>query len=94
MRVVVIIALVALIVPGVITTVSVASLTATHTCAVYVARYQPDAAGSSARFELFAPGGAGWQCYWLDAEGNATYLAPLGIIPTTPRAPQPGTSNS
>ncbi|MEO6827359.1 MAG: hypothetical protein ABI255_04080 [Microbacteriaceae bacterium] len=89
MRVFVILAIAALVVPGVITTISVASRTAERTCAIYVAHYRPDAVGSSARFEIFAPGGPGWQCYWLDSEEHASYFAPLGLIPTTPRAPEP-----
>jgi hypothetical protein len=85
-RIVVIVGLVALVLPGVLVTISIASTTATQTCSVYVTRYAPDAQGSSARFELFAPAGPGWQCYALNTEGDATFVAPLGLIPSTPHA--------
>ncbi|WP_345763980.1 hypothetical protein [Diaminobutyricibacter sp. McL0608] len=92
-RVVVLLGLVALILPGVLTTVSVASATADNTCSVYVKMYAPSAQSSSARFELFGPAGPGWQCYALNTEGDATFVAPLGVIPTTPRPPRPATNS-
>jgi len=85
-RIVVVVGLVALVLPGVLVTISIATETATQTCAVYVGRYEPDARSSSARFELFAPAGPGWQCYALNTEGDATFVAPLGLIPSTPHA--------
>ncbi len=91
-RVVVVLGLLALILPGVLTTISVSSATAANTCAVYVHQYVPSAQSSSARFELFAPFGPGWQCYALNTEEDATFVAPLGLIPTTPRPPRPATS--
>jgi hypothetical protein len=83
-RVVVIVGVVALILPGVLISISIATSTATNTCAVYVQRYEPDATTSSARFELTGPFGPGWQCYALNTEGDATFVAPLGLIPSTP----------
>jgi hypothetical protein len=83
-RVVVVMGLVALILPGVLVTISIATTTATNTCAVYVRQYEPDAVSSSARFELLGPVGPGWQCYALNTEGDATFVAPLGLIPSTP----------
>jgi hypothetical protein len=84
-RVVVVLGLIALVLPGVLVTISFASATAANTCSVYVHHYAPDAQGSSARFELFAPAGPGWQCYAVNTEGDASFVAPLGLIPTTPR---------
>ena len=83
-RVVVVVGLVALILPGVLVSISIATTTATSTCAVYVHRYAPDAVSSSARFELTGPVGPGWQCYALNTEGDTTFVAPLGLIPSTP----------
>jgi hypothetical protein len=83
-RVVVFVGLVALILPGVLVSISIATTTATNTCAVYVQRYEPNAVSSSARFELAGPVGPGWQCYALNTEGDATFVAPLGLIPSTP----------
>jgi hypothetical protein len=93
-RFVVVLGLVALILPGIITTIAVATDTATRTCSVYVKRYAPSANGSSVSFQLFSPGGPGWQCYSTNTEGDQTYLAPLGLIPSAPLPPQRQISNS
>ena len=85
-RVVVVTALVALVLPGVLLTLNIASTTAANTCRVYTRSYEPDAVGSSAPFELFAPAGPGWQCYALNTEGDSTFVAPLGLIPSLPHA--------
>lgn len=85
-RVFVYVAVAALLLPSVLVTISVQTETATNTCAVYTERYAPDAAGSSARFELFAPVGPGWQCYALNTEGDARFVAPLGLIPSAPHS--------
>ncbi|WP_295120702.1 hypothetical protein [uncultured Leifsonia sp.] len=85
-RVFVVVALTALVLPGIMLTISIQTDTATGTCAVYARHYAPDSVGSSARFELFAPAGPGWQCYALNTEGDATFIAPLGLIPSTPHA--------
>lgn len=88
MRIVVVLGLVALIVPGILTTVQVATTTAANTCRVATLHFYPDAAGSVARFELTGPGGLGWQCYAVDRNERETYVIPLGIIPSAPRAPE------
>lgn len=80
------VALAALVLPGVLVTITIQSTTAANTCVVYAKRYAPDAATASARFELFAPAGPGWQCYALTTEYDATFIAPLGLIPSAPRA--------
>jgi hypothetical protein len=92
-RAVVFLGLIALILPGIITIISVATQTASYTCGVYVKRYTVDAYGSSVSFQLFSPGGVGWQCYATNTEGDQTYVAPLGIIPSAPTPPG-GTSNN
>jgi len=83
-RVFVVVALSALLLPGILLTISIQTQTADYTCAVYTRQYQPDALGSSARFELAGPVGPGWQRYALNTEGDATWVAPLGLIPSTP----------
>jgi hypothetical protein len=85
MRVLVLVGLAALILPGVLFTIAVASATASRTCAVYVRHYAPGSYGSVATFELFSPAGAswpGWQCYATDTGGDRTFVAPLGLIPS------------
>ncbi|UAJ78397.1 hypothetical protein IT072_14145 [Leifsonia sp. ZF2019] len=85
-RVVVVLALGGLLLPGILLTIGMQTSTAEYTCGVYVRHYQPDATGSSARFELVAPAGPGWQCYALNTEGDATFVAPLGLIPSAPHS--------
>jgi hypothetical protein len=87
MRVTVLLGLVALIVPGVLTTWSIASATAARSCAAAVSRYYPAAAGLDARFELAGAGGFGWQCYAVDLNERQTFVLPLGIIPGPFRPP-------
>ena len=91
LRAVVIIGLVSLILPGLVTTVSVATASAGAACAALVRYSVPDASGSSARFQLFGEGGIGWQCYSVGAFGGDRHVAPLGLIPGRPPAPQRGT---
>ncbi|WP_348788304.1 hypothetical protein [Leifsonia sp. NPDC080035] len=85
-RVFVIVAVSALLLPGILLTISIQTETASYTCGVYTRHYEPDAVDSSARFELFAPAGPGWQCYALNTEGDASFVAPLGLIPSAPHA--------
>ncbi|KQV07447.1 hypothetical protein [Leifsonia sp. Root112D2] len=87
MRVLVLVAVAALVVPGILSTVSLAANTAQQTCAVYVARYQPNAVGASVHFDLFGPRGPGWDCYTLDTAQNETFLVLLGLIPSAPLPP-------
>ncbi len=89
MRLIVVLGIVALVLPGVMTTISVGTATATSACASWVDYLKPEATGSSARFELFGPGGVGWQCYSVGAFGGDVRVASLGIIPSGARLPVP-----
>jgi hypothetical protein len=89
LRVVVVLALVALVLPGILTTVSYATAGAQAACAEWVAYEAPNAPGSVARFELFGPSGAGWECYTLGAFGGDHHVASLGLIPGAPKIPNP-----
>ena len=93
MRVLVTVGIVALVLPGIVTIVSVSSATATRACAAWVDMESPDATGYSVRFELWGPGGAGWQCYSVGAFGGDRRVASLGIIPSGARlaVPEDGT---
>ena len=90
MRVLVILGIVALVVPSIASTMSVANRTAQASCAIWVAYETQSTAGSTARFEMFGPGGFGWQCYTSDAFGGDRHIAPLGLIPGTPNLPRQG----
>jgi len=94
MRILVLVAVAALIVPGILSTASLARSTAEHTCAVYVGRYQPRAVGSATHFDLFGPRGPGWDCYSVDTAGTETFLVLLGLIPSAPLPPSELTNNS
>lgn len=85
MRVVVIVGIACLVLPGVFTTVSVAASTAETTCAAWVAYEAPEAHAASARFEVFGQGGIGWECYAVGAFGGDRHVASLGLIPVSPR---------
>lgn len=87
MRVVVVIGLVGLLLPGLLLTANTADNTANRTCAAYTAYYAPEAVGFSARFELFSASGMGWNCYAVEFGGGEVLLAALGIIPGGPRIP-------
>lgn len=91
-RVVVVLGLVALVVPGVLTSVSIATATAVRACTQAVARYYPLAEGIDARFDLAGAGGFGWQCYAIDQNERETFVVPLGIIPGSFRPPATGVS--
>jgi len=81
MRVVVVLGVLGLILPGVVTTVSVGAATANATCANLVAYYSGGDAPSAARWEFFGPGLIGWECY-SEGFGGEKHVQSLGLIPT------------
>jgi hypothetical protein len=94
MRVVVVIGLVGLILPGLLLTVNTANRTALTTCAAYTAYYAPEAVTFSTRFEMFSPAGMGWNCYAVEFGGHEVLVAALGLIPGGARIPNAPTENS
>lgn len=87
MRVVVVIGLVGLLLPGLLLTVQTANNTAQGSCAAYTAYYAPEAVSFSARFEIVSASGVGWNCYAMQFGGHEVLLAALGIIPGVPHIP-------
>jgi hypothetical protein len=87
MRVVVVLALVGLVLPGIVTTWSVAASSAQSACAVWVAYSVAGDSGADARFELFGPGTIGWECYSDGAFGGDRHIVSLGLIPGPPKLP-------
>lgn len=81
MRVVVIIGLVSLVLPGIVVTLSTQASTASTACGLVVAASAPDAVEATARFELMGAEGPGWYCYARQFDGSETLLGALGIIP-------------
>jgi hypothetical protein len=94
MRVIVIVGVVGLVLPGILTTLHVAAVSAQEACRRWVAYASPEAPGSSARFELFGAGGIGWECYTRGAFGGDTHVASLGLIPGPPTLPRQQPTNS
>jgi len=94
MRIVVIVGIACLVLPGVLTTASVAAATADEACRAWVRYEASDATGVSARFEVFGPGGAGWECYATGGFGGDRHVASLGLIPVSPRLSPVPVSNS
>lgn len=86
MRVVVILGVVALVLPGLLITANTASNTAHRACAAYTEYFAPKATAWSVRFELFGPS-VGWNCYARFFGGNELLVRQLGIIPGGPAVP-------
>lgn len=89
LRITVLVALAALVLPLVLSVVGQAQSAAARACAVYVDRYDADAVGSRVAFDLFADGGPGWMCSAVSAGGVTTPLANLGLLPSAPRQVDP-----
>lgn len=88
LRIAVLIALGALVLPLVLSAFGVAKAAADRACAVYVAAYDTNAAGFRTSFEWFAAGGPGWECRAVSDNGSSRVLGNLGLLPMLPRQPQ------
>ena len=85
MRVVVIIGVLGLILPGILITASTAANSADRACAYYVAENVPNGT-PRARFELMGPEGPGWSCYADRFGSPELYVRGMGLIPVAPPA--------
>ena len=94
MRVVVVLGLVGLVLPGILVTAGTASNSAQRACSVYVAYYAPEAVDFTTRFELFGPAGVGWNCYAVQYGGDEMLVRSLGLIPGGVRLPTAPTERS
>ena len=91
-RGIVIVALVALVLPGIVTTYSFAQSTANQACAAYVQAEVAEQSRIEVRFEFTGPGVIGWECYAITADGER-HIVSLGLIPGLP-SQVPGTVNA
>ena len=89
LRIVVLVALGALVLPLVLSAYGVAKAAADRACAVFVSAYDTNAGGFRTTFDLFAPGGAGWECFAISENGTTRLLGNLGPLPAMPRPPDP-----
>ena len=87
MRVIVVVSLVALVLPGILGSLAIANRTAQASCAAYTQYYAPMAVASVTRFELFGAA-LGWNCYAQQFGGGEVLVANLGLIPGGARLPQ------
>jgi len=87
MRGLVILTLAALVVPGVLTSMSFAEATAMRICRIWVAYEVNEQNRPVVRFEWFSHDGiAGWECYAVTASGEQ-HVKSLGVIPEAPELP-------
>jgi len=81
MRIVVVLGVLGMVLPGVLTTVSVGTATANATCANLVAYYVGGEGKPVARWQFFGPGVIGWECY-SEGFGGEKHVQSMGPIPT------------
>jgi hypothetical protein len=81
MRVVIVIGVVALVLPGVIYTIGVQMQTADAACRIVVRSGDQQAVGAVARFQVWGGNGPGWYCYAKAFDGSELMLRALGLIP-------------
>ncbi len=84
MRVVVVLGLIGLVLPGILVTLTTAADSAERACVMYTARDVPGAIDSEARFEFFGPQGVGWNCYAERYGDEIVYVIGMGLIPVAP----------
>jgi hypothetical protein len=84
MRWVAVIALLGMLLPGAISTYSVAHTTAEQSCRLAVDFYANERTPSRVAFELLSPDAIGWNCYAQTPRGDVL-VAVLGLIPGAPR---------
>jgi hypothetical protein len=85
LRFVVLLAIAALILPGLVITWSTQLRTAQYACEIAVAYYAPGATSSRASFDLFPAELVGWNCYAVMFDNQEYFVAHLGVIPGAPR---------
>lgn len=81
MRVVVVLGLIGLVVPGIVSAAGTANNTATRSCEIYTQYLAPQAVSYDIRFELTGNGEPGWKCYSIAFNGTETLLRSMGLIP-------------
>jgi len=81
MRIVIVIGIAALILPGAISTIGMQIETANAACRIVVAARAPEAVAADARLEVWGGNGPGWYCYARAFDGTEVMLRSLGLIP-------------
>jgi hypothetical protein len=89
LRITVLVALAALVLPLLLSVYAVAQSAAQRSCAVSVTAYDTTAAGARVAFDLFGRGGPGWECFAIADNGSETLIAEFGVLPGAPRLVDP-----
>lgn len=84
LRVVALVSMGLLVIPGAIGTLLQTQHNARYACEIARAYYAPAAESMTIRFELFPLSNAGWQCYAEFFDGSRVRVATLGPIPGLP----------
>lgn len=84
LRIIGIVALSSLVLPGILVTWTTSTATARVACEIAVNYYAPAAESSLARFELVPLDTLGWNCHARMADGITLRVASLGPIPGAP----------
>ena len=87
-RTTVLVCVAALVLPGVLSLYSNFAVFAQTACNKAVVFSDPTARSARASFEVFGPGGIGWECYSTNASGER-HVASFGLFPSdvTPEGP-------
>ena len=85
MRFVVLLAIGALVLPGIFITWSTQLRTAQYACQIAVNYYAPGATSSRASFDLLPTELLGWNCHAVMFDGQEFFVAHLGVVPGAPR---------
>ncbi|MGR0318349.1 hypothetical protein [Agromyces sp. ZXT2-3] len=88
MRIAVILALGAMVLPLVLSAFGVARSAAANACAAYVGDLSR-LDDSRVEFDLFAEGGPGWLCVAVAPSGTSIVIGNLGLMPAYPRPAGP-----
>jgi len=84
MKIIGIVALVSMVLPGVLVTWTTSRATAHAACGIAVAYYAPTAPRWQASFDVLPLQNIGWNCYAYTDDGFTLRVAHLGIIPGVP----------
>ncbi|MET0713721.1 MAG: hypothetical protein ABWY57_02310 [Mycetocola sp.] len=88
-RILIVLGILGLVLPGILVTASTATRTADRSCSIVVARDAPFASGFDARFEFAGPEGPSWYCYALVLDEDDVLVGSLGLIPGAPPPADP-----
>jgi hypothetical protein len=80
-RIMVVLGLIGLVLPGILVTVSTQIETADAACRIVVTARAPESIDAIARFEPAGAEGPGWYCYAVRFGGTEILLGSLGLIP-------------